>query len=152
MQFQLSIILFYLLYLFLYLYFLYKRIFILLSSIMKTYFLIYAVGAEYIPTQIYFLCINTVKIPTIIKCNISVFFDAPKLICLQYRLVDAIDQHRRDAISRASCRFAIMYANSYQSANQSCFVAAQQMITLLAKSTSVKMGINLVYTHPQEIQ
>ena len=149
MQFQLSIILFYLLYLFLYLYYLYERIFILLSYIMKKYFFIDYVG---VPTQIYFLCINIVKIPTIIKCNISVFFDAPKLICLQYRLVDAIDQQRRDAISRASCRFAIMYANSYQSANQSCFVAAQQMITLLAKSTSVKMGINLVHTHTQEIQ
>ena len=144
MQFQLSIILFYLLYLYLYLYFLYQRIFILLSSIMKTYF--------FIDSVVVFLCINIVKIPTIIKCNISVFFDAPKLICLQYRLVDAIDQQRRDAISRASCRFAIMYANSYQSANQSCFVAAQQMITLLAKSTSVKMGMNLFYTHPQEIQ
>ena len=138
MQFQLSIILFYLLYLFLYLYYLYERIFILLSSIMKTYFFIDSVGEPlcYIPTQIYFLCINIVKIPTIIKCNVSVFFDAPKLICLQYRLVDAIDQQRRDAISRASCRFAIMYAKCLQSANQSCFVAAQQMITLLAKSTS----------------
>ena len=56
-----------------------------------------------------FLYINIIQIPTIIKCNISVFLDAPKLICLQYRLVEAIDQQRRDAISRASCRFAIIF-------------------------------------------